>query len=109
MFIVQNRRYCPRRVLKAWFGLEANDHFIWDVCRQATLCLDEDEPIYGNDMLRPPALYPRLHRELIRAVVAVRLDIGVRRVNLKALDKAYSVVFPHSTPINVNKKKLIDE
>ena len=62
-------------------------------------------PIYGNDTLPPPSLYPRLHRELLRAIIALKLDIGVRRVDLKALDSAYSIVFPKSTPINVNKKK----
>jgi len=29
----------------------------------------------------------------------------MRKVDLKALDSAYSIVFPNSTPINVNKKK----
>ena len=33
------------------------------------------------------------------------MGIGVRKVNLKALDKAYSIAFPNSTPMNVNKKK----
>jgi hypothetical protein len=39
-----------------------------------------------------------------RAIVAVCLDISYWKINLKALDKAYSIAFPHSTPINVNKK-----
>ncbi len=39
------------------------------------------------------------------SLVAVRLGIGMRKVNLKALDRAYSEAFPYSTPINVNKKK----
>ena len=38
-------------------------------------------------------------------MVAVRLGIGVRKVDLKALDRAYLVAFPNSSPINVNKKK----
>ena len=51
------------------------------------------------------SLYPRRHRELLRAVVAVRLGISFyKKVNLKALDKAYSIAFPNSTPIDVNKK-----
>jgi hypothetical protein len=41
----------------------------------------------------------------LRAIVAVRLDIGVRKVDLKALDRAYSIAFPTSTPLNVSKKK----
>ena len=48
----------------------------------------------------------RKHRELLRAIVAVRLGIGMRKVNLRALDAAYSIAFPKSTPINVNKKRL---
>ena len=34
-----------------------------------------------------------------------KLGLGMRKVDLKALDKAYSIAFPNSTPINVNKKK----
>ena len=51
------------------------------------------------------ALYPRKHRELLRAVVAVGLGIGLRKVRLHDLDAAYSIAFPQSTPLNVNKKK----
>ena len=35
----------------------------------------------------------------------MKLAIGVRKVDLKALDAAYSIVFPNYTPINVNKKR----
>ena len=102
----QYKRFCIRRVLKTWFGFEANDNFIWEVCRQAMLSLDTDEgePVYGNDELPPPKLYPRKHRELLRALVAVMLDIGIRKVHLHDLDAAYSIAFPNSTPININKK-----
>lgn len=55
--------------------------------------------------LQAPSLYPRKHRELLRAIVAVKTGISFYKVDLKALDKAYSIAFPHSTPINVNKKK----
>lgn len=92
----QCKRFCIRRVLKLWFGFEANDDFMWEVCNR---CQQE-----GWDKLLLPSLYPRKHRELLRTIVALRLGIGVRKVNLKALDKAYSVAFPHSTQINVNKK-----
>ena len=97
------KRFCIRRVLKAWFGFEATDDFIWEVCYRASL--HDDEPIYGNDILPLPSLYPRKHRELLRAIVSVKLGISFYRVNLKALDAAYSIAFPNSTPINVNKKK----
>jgi hypothetical protein len=100
----QYRRFCIRNVLKAWFGIEATDDFIWNVCRQITLLLDEDNPVCGNDCLPLPSLYPRKHRELLRTIVSLKLGISIRRVNLKALDRAYSTAFPKSTPINVNKK-----
>ena len=93
----QCRRFCIRRVLRSWFGGEANDNFIWKVCR---LCDQE-----GWNELPLPSLYPRKHRELLRAIVAVKTSISFYRINLRALDKAYSIAFPKSTPINVKKKK----
>ena len=93
----QYKRYCIRNVLKTWFGYEANDDFIWQVCH-----LSEQE---GWNELPAPSLYPRQHRELLRAIVAVSLGISFYRIDLKALDAAYSIAFPNSTPINVNKKK----
>ena len=98
----QNKRFCIRRVLKSWFGLRANDDFIWEVCQRAAQ--DDEEQVCGWDILPPPSLYPRQHREFLRAIVAVRLGITMCQVNLRALDKAYSVAFPKSTPLNVNKK-----
>ena len=92
----QCRRFCIRNVLKSWFGNEATDDFIWEVCR---LCEQE-----GWNELPIPSLYPRNHRELLRAIVAVRLGISFFKIDLKALDRAYSIAFPKSTPINVNKK-----
>ena len=99
---LQHKRYCIRNVLKSWFGHEANDEFIWKVCHQAAV---DDEPQEGWDELPTPMLYPRRHREFLRAIVAVKLGISFYRVNLKALDAAYSVAFPNSTAINVNKKR----
>ena len=93
----QYKRYCIRNVLKTWFGGEATDDFIWKVCH---LCEQE-----GWNELPLPSLYPRPHREFLRAIVAVRTGISFYRVDLKALDAAYSIAFPNSTPINVNKKK----
>ena len=92
----QCKRFCIRNVLKSWFGYEANDDFIWEVCR---LCEQE-----GWNELPIPSLYPRNHRELLRAIVAVRLGISFFKIDLKALDRAYSIAFPNSTAINVNKK-----
>jgi len=93
----QYKRFCIRRVLKVWFGGEATDDFIWEVCNRC----DQE----GWNELPIPSLYPRKHRELLRAIVAVKTGISYYRINLRAIDKAYSIVFPRSTPINVNKKK----
>ena len=92
----QRKRFCIRSVLKSWFGLRATDDFIWEVCH-----LSGQE---GWNELPLPSLYPRKHREFLRAIVAVTTGISFYRVNLKALDAAYSEAFPNSTPINVNKK-----
>lgn len=102
MLGMQYRRFCIRRVLVSWFGSEATDDFIWEVCFNTVV---DGEQMYGLDEIPAPALHPRASREFLRAVVAVKLGIGIRKVNLKALDRAYSEAFPHSTPINVNKKK----
>ena len=96
----QCRRFCIRNVLKSWFGYEANDDFIWEVCR---LCEQE-----GWNELPIPSLYPRNHRELLRAIVAVRLGISFFKIDLKALDRANSIAFPKSTPINVNNKRKMN-
>ena len=93
------KRFCIRNVLKSWFGHEANDNFIWEVCHR---CEQE-----GWNELPPPSLYPRQHRELLRAIVSVRLGISYYKIHLKALDAAYSIAFPKSTPININKKNHV--
>ena len=98
----QYKRFCIRNVLKAWFGVQATDDFIWEVCHNTVV---NDEPVCGNDTLPPPSLYPRKHRELLRAIVSVKLGLSARQVKLPELDAAYSEAFPNSTSINVNKKK----
>ena len=102
MLGVQYKRFCIRNVLKAWFGVLATDDFIWEVCHRVVV---NDEQVCGNDILPPPSLYPRKHRELIRAIVSVKLGLSARQVKLTELDAAYSEAFPNSTAINVNKKK----
>ena len=96
----QYKRFCIRNVLKSWFGHEANDNIIWEVCHR---CEQE-----GWNELPLPSLFPRQHRELLRAIVSVRLGISYYKIHLKALDAAYSIAFPNSTPININKKKKED-
>ena len=93
----QCKRFCIRNVLNSWFAGEANDNFIWEVCH-----LSEQA---GWDELPKPSLYPRKHRELLRAIVAVRTGTSCYRIDLKALDAAYSIAFPRSTPLNVSKKR----
>lgn len=100
----QYKRFCIRNVLKQWFGFEATDDMIWEVCHRAAI---DDEPQEGWNELPLPSLYPRRHRELLRAIVSVRLGISYYKIDLRALDAAYSIAFPGSTPINVNKKKRI--
>ena len=100
LFGGQCKRFCIRNVLKAWFGGEATDNFIWEVCH---LCEQE-----GWNELPLPSLYPRKHRELLRAIVAVRTGISFWKINLKVLDAAYCEAFPHSTPLNVNKKRKVN-
>ena len=97
----QYKRFCIRNVLKAWFGVQATDDFIWEVCHRVVV---NDEQVCGNDTLPPPSLYPRKHRELLRAVVSVRLGLSPRQVKLPELDAAYSIAFPNSTALNINKK-----
>ena len=91
MFGMQYKRFCIRRVLQSWLGSEATDDFVWEVCFNTVV---DEQQMYGYDILPAPALHPRASREFLRALVAV-----------KALDRAYSAAFPHSTPLNVNKKK----
>jgi hypothetical protein len=79
---------------------QATDDMIWEVCH---LCEQE-----GWNELPKPRFYPRPHRELLRAIVAVSTGISYYKIDLKALDAAYSEAFPHSTPINVNKKRKVN-
>ena len=102
MFGMQYKRFCIRRVLQSWFGSDATDDFVWEVCFNTVV---DEQQMYGYDILPAPALHPRASREFLRALVAVKLGIGMRKVDLNALDRAYSAAFPHSTPLNVNKKK----
>ena len=74
----QHKRFCIRNLLRSWFGLRATEDFIWEVVHRIDLD-DEDAPC-GYDELPPPALYPRKHRELLRAIVSVRLGISYYRI-----------------------------
>ena len=98
----QRKRFCIRNILRSWFGLRATDDFIWEVCHKAVVDGKAQE---GWNELLPPSLYPRRHREILRAIVAVRMGIGILKVNVHALDAAYSLAFPNSVPLNIRKQK----
>ncbi len=97
LHLLQRKRYCIRNILKTWLGLRASDDLIFEVCMRSRL--------EGYSEMPPPMLSPRDPREFLRAVVSVVMDIGMRSVRYKVLDKAYSIAFPEATPINVNKKR----
>ncbi len=107
VLFVSHRMFCPLNVLKVWRDEGVIDvgnvkggveELCFEVCRLAEL--------EGYELLRRISLYPRKHRELLRAVVAVSCGIGMRKVDLRALDSAFSEVFPYATAINVSKKHL---
>lgn len=102
-FGVEYRRFCIRRVMREWFGAEATDDYIWDVCYMVSDHVDD--PVYGLTELPLPSLYPLVHREFLRALVAVKLGLTPCKVKLQALDAAYSIAFPRSTAIHTDKKK----
>ena len=58
---------------------------------RARLVLRWQELELQEQQLCLPSLYPRKHRELLRAIVAVRTGISFYKVDLKALDAAYPV------------------
>ena len=107
LFQAQYKCFCLRRILQHWYGKKATDDFIWEVSYLASD--DIEEPILGYDVLPEPAQFTRKHREILQALVHVELNITKQEVNLEALDKAYSIAFPYSTPININKKILKDD
>ena len=94
-----HRRYCVRNILKTWLGLRASDDLIFEVCLRSGM--------EGWNELPPPQLEPRPHRELLRALTSATLGLSSCKVDLHALDRAYSIAFPQATPINVNKKLKI--
>jgi hypothetical protein len=53
----------------------------------------------------PPKMCPWKHRELLRAIVAVALKIGIRKVDAKALNKAYEKAFPQGKKLKSDRKK----
>ncbi|MBQ0063100.1 MAG: hypothetical protein KBS94_03605 [Prevotella sp.] len=106
------RRFCLRNILKAWFpsvgcrrmrdeipplSEYTFDDLAWTICSFAD--------IEGYTELPRPADDGRKLRDMLCIIVALCLGIGVRSVWLNALDDAYSTVFPHSTPLNIDKRR----
>ncbi|MBQ0057286.1 MAG: hypothetical protein KBT20_06480 [Bacteroidales bacterium] len=92
------RRFSPRAVIRMWLPGVADDDLIWKVCHLAQL--------EGYEQLPHVPSYPRKHRELLRAIIAMALGIGIRQVDVHALDSAFSIAFPFATPLNIRKKTL---
>lgn len=101
LLLGQHNRFCVRRILKSWLGIEATDILIWEVCLRASRSGYE---VLGLNELPPPSTHPRIHREILLALVMVKLGIGKHNVRLHDLDEAYHIAFPNSTPLNVTKK-----
>ena len=95
---MQYKRFCIRRILQSWLGPEATDDFIWDVCYNTVV---DDEQVCGYDLLPPPSVEPRPHREFLIALVGRKLGLSGYQVDRSAIDAAYSIAFPNSEPLNV--------
>ena len=95
------KRFSIRNLLKSWFGDQATDDFIWEVC----LKCDQ----LGMNELPLPDVEPRTHRELLRAIVSVCLADDPTKIDLQALDKAYAIAYPQGTPLNLNKKSSCNQ
>jgi hypothetical protein len=86
----QYKRFCIRNLLKSWFGVQVTDDFIWEVCFKCDQL--------GLNELPIPDVEPRTHRELLRSIVSICLTEDLEKINLQALDKAYTIAFPrHAT------------
>ncbi len=119
---VQGRRFCLCSKIKSWVQLGIIDLYgnvqqspiskssdskllgdlIWEVCMRASRPGNE---VYGLDQLPPPTTHPRIHREILIALLMVTLRLGKHNVRLHDLDEAYHLAFPNSTPLNVSKKR----
>ena len=94
-----HRRFCPRRILELWYGPEATDDFIWEVCtRCEILGLNELPTISVN---HEPA------KCMLCALVAVKLGIGLQSVKVNELNDAFHLAFtePGNTRRKTKKKR----
>ena len=84
MIVIQNNQAC---FVQLWLRLERTRQLLYRQCKR--FCV--------RRVLK--------HRDLLRAIVSIKTGISYYKIDLKALDAAYSIAFPKSTPLNVNKKK----
>lgn len=80
-------RFCPRRILQAWYGRDVDNEFISEVCLKAELL--------GYNVLEPPIVTSDKLRELIRAIVSARYGCGIANVLLRDIDEAYRRTYPY--------------
>ena len=115
LFVQQGKRYCLRSVILSWARQgflqpaegnvrepQSTDDLIWNICR---LTAYGKYQVLGRDELPPPSLAPRKHREILIALVMQVLFLSKQRIDHVAVDVAYRLVFPQSTPLNVAKKR----
>ena len=85
----EERRFCVRSILKRWLGKEATDDFIWEVMRHAS----KNGVLEGWTELPQPSLHRQPLREVMIALVMVKLGIGKVRVKAREIDAAYRQAF----------------
>ncbi|MDO4215557.1 MAG: hypothetical protein Q4D12_06545 [Bacteroidales bacterium] len=78
-------RFCVRRILRYWLPEQADDDFIWHICMKME--------VEGYTELPNPAVEPRKCRDLIITLMAQYTGISVMKIDIRALNKAYRMVF----------------
>ncbi len=132
LLTAQHRRFCVRSIIRSWVRLGIIDlplpdsqsthqqlsnskssnsqilecDLIWEVCLRASR---PDSEVLGWNELPPPSTHPRIHREILVALLMVTLNLGKHNVRLHDLDEAYSIAFPGNTRLNVGKCKIKNE
>lgn len=137
LLAAQRRRFCLRSLIKTWIHLgiinldtipkqppdkdspdetsivnrkslnrQSVDDLIWQICLLASRTGHE---VYGMNELPPPSTHPRIHREILIALLMVLHGLGKHSIDTRALDEAYHQAFPHSTPLNISKKKRLNK
>ena len=85
--------------MKLYFTINALSHCDWKDCTAQLV-----EEVQDKHVLLV-AEENNVDCNAVRVHFAGKTGISFYKINLKALDAAYSIAFPKSTPLNVNKKK----